>query len=414
MKVVKNLPHWRRTGLSALASLALCLQAPFVAAQKFSDEQNTTTLLNQAQKSTLQLEQRSQVTYDSYILGPGDLLQIELLDLPELSGRFSISPDGTLYLPRLRALYVEGLTVEELRTFLAQQFSTYVRDPQVYVRPVAYRPIRVYVGGEVKRPGYYTLSGYSNLSVLSESAEKRQLEAGTVTNVTRPGLGQLPGGASEGSGSRGLSTFGAVFPTVFDAIRSAQGITPYTDLSQVQVIRKRAEGLGGGRIRTNLNFLSLITEGDESQNIRLFDGDALNIGRSPIVLRDQLLKAGQSNLSPQFMEVFVIGRVNLPGGVTIPQGGTLNQAISLAGGTKLLKGKIEFVRFTREGKVDRRIFAYKSGAPANAPNNPILTAGDLIRVNDSILSGTVNVLNELTGPFVGLYSVYSLFNGLGR
>ena len=56
--------------------------------------------------------ERSRVTYDSYILGPGDSLQIELLDIPELSGTFSIGPDGTIYLPRLRALYVEGLTVE--------------------------------------------------------------------------------------------------------------------------------------------------------------------------------------------------------------------------------------------------------------------------------------------------------------
>lgn len=44
----------------------------------------------------------AQATHDAYILGPGDGLQIELLDL---SGRFSIGPDGTLYLPRLRALY---------------------------------------------------------------------------------------------------------------------------------------------------------------------------------------------------------------------------------------------------------------------------------------------------------------------
>ena len=309
---------------------------------------------------------------------------------------------------------MEGLTVEELRTFLTQQFSTYVRDPQVYVRPVVYRPIRVYVGGEVKRPGYYTLSGESKLSNLSESAESLQLQAGTATDMTRPGLGQLPGGASGGSGSSGLSTFGAVFPTVFDAIRSAQGITPYTDLSKVQVVRKRAEGLGGGRIKTNLNFLSLITEGNESQNIRLFDGDTLNVAKSSIVLRDQLLKAGQSNLSPQFMEVFVTGRVNIPGGVKIPQGSSLNQAISLAGGTKLLKGKIEFVRFNREGTIDRRLFAYKPGAAADSPNNPVLAAGDLIRVNESILSGSLSLLNELTGPFVGLYSVYSLFNGIAN
>ena len=43
---------------------------------------------------------------------------MELLEIPELSGTFSIGPDGTMVLPRLRALYVEGLTVEELRYFL--------------------------------------------------------------------------------------------------------------------------------------------------------------------------------------------------------------------------------------------------------------------------------------------------------
>ena len=94
-------------------------------------------------------------------------------------------------MPRLRSLYVEGLTIEELRGFLTQQFRTYVRDPQVYVRPVKYRPIRVYVGGEVKRPGYYTLSGESGIENLSESAERQQLQTGGTTDAIRPGLGQL-------------------------------------------------------------------------------------------------------------------------------------------------------------------------------------------------------------------------------
>jgi polysaccharide export outer membrane protein len=75
--------------------------------------------------------QRSRVVYDPYNLGPGDSLQVELLDIPELSGTLSIGPDGTMYIPRLRALYVEGLTVEELRYFLTQQFKAYVKNPQL-------------------------------------------------------------------------------------------------------------------------------------------------------------------------------------------------------------------------------------------------------------------------------------------
>ena len=395
---------WRRTGLSALATLALSLQAPLASAQGLAAGRSTEALVGEVQEVTLPLEQGARVNYDSYILGPGDGLQIELLDLPELSGRFVIGPDGALYLPRLRALYVEGLTVEELRTLLTLKFSTFVRDPQVYIRPVGYRPIRVYVGGEVKRPGYYTLTGVQSIFVNDNEVPQEQFDPEFISSKEKSSLTTI---ASKSS------TF-ALFPTVFDAIRVAQGITPYTDLSQVEVIRKRAEGLGGGRIRTNLNFLSLITEGDESQNIRLFDGDTLKIGKSPKVLRDQILKAGQSNLSPQFIDVFVTGRVNLPGGVKLPQGSSLNQALSLAGGVKLLRGRVEFVRFSREGVVDRRMFAYKPGAPADTANNPVLAAGDLIRVNDSVLSGSIGLLNELTAPMVGIYSAYSLFDNISQ
>ena len=347
--------------------------------------------------------ERSRVTYDSYILGPGDSLQIELLDIPELSGTFSIGPDGTIYLPRLRALYVEGLTVEELRYFLTEQFKTYVKSPELYVRPIGYRPIRIYVGGEVRRPGYYTLSGIQDVdSDLTGSDAQPEVSTGSAAlGATTTKRTSLAGGSSSAT----------LFPTVFDAIRTAQGITPFSDLAAVQVTRKQAVSAGGGRIRTKLDFLSLITEGDESQNIRLFDGDVVSVGKSDVVLREQLLKAGQTNLSPQFIQVYVSGRVVTPGGVTLPQGSALNQAINLAGGARLLKGKVEFIRFTREGEVDRRVFSYNPNAASTSYNNPILMAGDIVRVRDSALSAGIGLLNEVATPFVGVYGLYSTVMG---
>ena len=178
----------------------------------------------------------------------------------------------------------------------------------------------------------------------------------------------------------------------------------------MEVVRKRAEGLGGGRLRTHLNFLSLITEGDESQNIRLYDGDVLTIGRSDEILHEQMLQAGQSNLSPQFIQVFVTGRVKGPGAVTVPQGSSLNQAITMAGGVELLKGKIEFVRFSRHGKIVRRIFSHKPDAAANTAKNPLLAAGDLIRVRNSPLGSGLGIFNETVAPIVSIYSLYSIFN----
>lgn len=353
--------------------------------------------------TTINIEQRRQVRYDSYVLGPGDSLQIEIIDIPELSGSYSIGPDGTLYLPRLRAVYASGLTIEELRSFLTQQFSSFVKRPRLYVRPIGYRPIRVFVGGEVKRPGYYQLSGAN----FTQQTENQALGVGAGPNrsaVDGTAAGQI--NVSNLTSSPFSST---ALPTVFDALRTAQGLTPYSDLRKVTVTRRLPEGEGGGKVRTELNFLNVIISGDESQNLRLFDGDVVVVTKSDEILRDQLLKAGQTNLSPQFVQVFVSGRVKQPGPQILPQASTLNQAIISAGGPKVLKGKVEFVRFTREGEVDRRRFNYNPGAPAEANSNPVLMAGDIIRVDDSIISATLEVVNEITAPAITGFGLYRIF-----
>ena len=88
----------------------------------------------------------------------------------------------------------------------------------------------------------------------------------------------------------------------------------------------------------------------------------------------------------------------------------MTQAIDLAGGTKVLHGKVEFIRFTREGEIDRRIFSLKRDAPSGDYRNPILTSGDIVRLRSSPLNKSFEVLNEITAPAIGVYSVYSLFN----
>ena len=355
---------------------------------------------------------------DTYILGPGDAVVVELLDVPEYSGVFTIGPDGTLYLPRLRSVVVEGLTVEELRYFLTQQFSAYVRDPQVFISPAAYRPIRVYIGGEVARPGYYYLSGTQSVSELvngisSTNPGAINLATGQVGATGLANTADITSNPASQVGPRilGVKVDATLrLPTVFDALRTAGGVTPFSKLSEVSVTRKRPNSSGGGKIRTTLNFLTLVTEGNESQNIRLFDGDTVVVARSPKELREQIIKAGQTNLSPDFFQVYVTGRVRDPGPKVLPQGSSLDQALAAAGGQKLLRGQVEFIRFNRDGTTDKRKFFVGGANPTGSYKNPILMAGDVVRVNDSPLSATVTVLNEISGPAIGVYSLYGLLN----
>ena len=98
--------------------------------------------------------------------------------------------------------------------------------------------------------------------------------------------------------------------------------------------------------------------------------------------------------------MYVSGRVEQPGAVTLPQGSSLVQAIDLAGGTKVLHGKVEFIRFTREGEIDRRIFGFKSDAPSGDYCNPVLMAGDVVRLRETALTKTLAVVNEITTPAI--------------
>lgn len=384
------------------------LSTPAALAQqgRISAEVPTTTALRNGEK-------RLNIRYDTYILGAGDRLQIELLDLPELSGEFTIGPDGTLFLPRLRSLQVEGLTIEELRLFLSEQFRPYVLEPEVFITPIGYRPVRVYVGGEVARPGYYTIRGAELVRDVAFSNQQQRVDVSNSGAVRARPMSLTGSSTSSSIGNRGTSESQHLpAPTLFDALQAARGVTPFSQLDSVQITRKRPQSQGGGKVRAQINFLRLISDGDEEVNIRLYDGDSIFVQKSENVLRDQLLAASRTNLSPDFIEVFVSGRVKEPGPQQLPQGASLNQAIASSGGPKILRGKVEFLRFTQEGETDRRIFSYNPKATSGDYRNPVLMPGDVVRVNESLVSASLEFLNEITAPAVGLYSVYSIYRDI--
>jgi hypothetical protein len=75
---------------------------------------------------------------------------------------------------------------------------------------------------------------------------------------------------------------------------------------------------------------------------------------------------------------------------------------------------VQFLRFLSDGKTDHRTFSYNPNAPSDSFSNPILSAGDIIRVNDNLLSSSVGALNEVAAPLIGVYSLYALTYGAFR
>ena len=88
-----------------------------------------------------------------YRLWDGDLIQVDVLGRPELSGQHTIGPDGKITLPVSGVLYLRNLTRPEAAKSITQTLSHYYKDIFTTVRVEKYTSNRVIVLGRVERPG---------------------------------------------------------------------------------------------------------------------------------------------------------------------------------------------------------------------------------------------------------------------
>ena len=111
-----------------------------------------------------------------YTLGAGDLIQVDILDVPEYSGEYLILNDGTLSLPIIGQLKATGLTVPQLTRLISQKYTPYVQQPLATVSMISPRPMTIAVAGEVNRPGSYIVP------LAVPDSQTRQFQFYKVTN----------------------------------------------------------------------------------------------------------------------------------------------------------------------------------------------------------------------------------------
>ena len=104
-------------------------------------------------------------------------------------------------------------------------------------------------------------------------------------------------------------------------------------------------------VKTILNLKKFILFGDDSHNIRIYDKDIIVIDKLENPDQSIVSNAVRYRMNPQYVQVIVSGRVNMPGVFKLSRESTLNDAIDLAGGAKILKGKLTFVRFNKNGTI---------------------------------------------------------------
>jgi polysaccharide biosynthesis/export protein len=112
-----------------------------------------------------QTQSQAAVTTDAgYKIGPQDVLRIDVWKEPEISRSVPVRPDGKVSLPLLNDVQAAGLTAMELANVITDGLKKFMNSPQVTVSVSEINSRRVYVTGEVTRPGAYPL--LPNMTVL--------------------------------------------------------------------------------------------------------------------------------------------------------------------------------------------------------------------------------------------------------
>ena len=106
----------------------------------------------------------------NYVIGAQDVLDVNVWKEPDVSRTVPVRPDGKISLPLLNDVQAAGLTPAQLAAQVTDSLKKYVTNPQVTVIVTVINSQRVYILGEVTRPGAFPLiPGMSVLQALSSA-----------------------------------------------------------------------------------------------------------------------------------------------------------------------------------------------------------------------------------------------------
>lgn len=92
-----------------------------------------------------------------YVIGPEDVIAVQVWKEPEISRRVAVRPDGKISLPLVQDVQAAGLTPPQLVIALTDAFKLHLADPEVAVVVEQVHSKKFHVLGEVVRPGSYPL-----------------------------------------------------------------------------------------------------------------------------------------------------------------------------------------------------------------------------------------------------------------
>ena len=159
-------------------------------------------------------------TPQNYVLGPGDVLVVDVYGASVENLKLTVSPDGDVYVPEYGPIHVSGLQISTAQNRIRSRLGRYFQSSNIQVKLAQTRSIQINVMGEVRVPGTYTLSSLS---------------------------------------------------TVYHALYLAGGVNGLGTLRNIKLYRQ-------GRLVTVVDVYEFILNGRLAGNVRLEDNDVIQVG----------------------------------------------------------------------------------------------------------------------------------------
>jgi protein involved in polysaccharide export with SLBB domain len=285
-------------------------------------------------------------------LGPGDVLDIEVLGDLGTRTRTVVGPDGKIYFYVLPGIDVWGMTMSEARARVVREMQNFIREEQpisMTLRTAASQ--RIWVLGRLNRPGVYTMTGPTSLLEAIAQAGGLSPTTGVMTTAGTMGFASARGATDEAA-----------------------------DLRRAFVIRQ-------GKV-LRVDFDRLLRNGDLSQNIYLQSDDFVYLP------------------SATMGDIHVLGAVGNPRTVQFTGGQTLVQAIAEAGGILPRESHPSEVAVVRGSLAEPKvaIVDLKEILSGQTPD-VLLEAQDIVYVPHSpyrVLTRYVNIILDTFARTVGV------------
>jgi polysaccharide export outer membrane protein len=281
-----------------------------------------------------------------YRLAPRDKLTITVLRHEELSGTYTIPPDGALDLPRVGRVQVGGLTTPEVAAAVKTGLAQLLRDPDVTVVLVEARTQTTFALGAVSKPGQYALTAGARLTDLLAAAgdlvgEREKLTAHLIRGASTLPVqltAALSGQAPEANlplqeGDLLWVQAPALITVVVSgqvktpgSVRLRDGATLLDALAAAGDVSGEREKLTASLLRNGtmqpLDLANALFGTRPAANLRLHDGDLLWIQPQPQI------------------NIMVTGAVKTPGAFKLETGATVRDALAKAGDLSTEKDRV--------------------------------------------------------------------------